>query len=116
LKRQNVILARNLRYQQTPAERLLWDHLSAKRLGGFKFRRQHTIGNYIVDFVCSSKMLVIEIDGGQHGELATEKSDAQRTKDLEVLGYQVIRFWNNEVIQNIDGVVSVISERLGLIP
>ena len=115
MKRQNVDLARNLRSQQTPAERLLWNHLSAKQLGGLKFRRQHPVDNYIVDFLCPSKMLIIEIDGGQHSEPGAETADVQRTKALEAMGYQVIRFWNNDVLQNIDGVISVIKERLGLV-
>jgi very-short-patch-repair endonuclease len=114
MKRQYVNLARNLRSQEPPAERLLWNHLNAKQLDGLKFRRQHTIGNYIIDFVCPAKMLIIEIDGGHHNELITENADTQRTKALKALGYQVIRFWNNDVLQNIDGVVFKIRECLSL--
>ena len=104
--------ARNLRRNQTVAEKALWLRLRDKQLEGLKFRRQHPIGSYIVDFVNLDKRLIIEIDGGHHNEPLTETADVQRTKDLEAMGYQVVRFWNNDILQNIDGVTFKIKEHL----
>ena len=87
----NIIrIAKNLRKKSTDAERLLWRHLRAKQLEGFKFRRQQPIGNYVVDFVCFENRIVIEVDGGQH---AIEKEkDSERTKWLESQGFKILRF------------------------
>jgi len=94
--------AGELRKKMTPAETKLWAILRGNKLNGVSFRRQHAIGKYIVDF-CSPKMkLVVELDGSQHAE--QKEYDAQRTEFLETQGYHVIRFWNNEVMKNIDGV------------
>jgi very-short-patch-repair endonuclease len=98
--------ARNLRRNQTDAERKMWRHLKNRASSGFKFRRQCPIGPYIVDFVCLEKMIVIEIDGGQHA--VHIQKDTQRTKNLEMRGYRVMRFWNNEVLTNTDSVLDVI--------
>lgn len=96
--------ARSLRQNPTDAERKLWQRLRA--LSGFAhFRRQATIGPYFADFACHTHRLVIEIDGGQHAESA---SDTIRTAYLEASGYRVLRFWNNDILGNIDGVVDVI--------
>ncbi len=89
-------LARSLRHRMTDAERVLWQHLRAHRFGGFKFRRQLVIEPYIVDFACLEAMLVIEADGGQHGEHLNR--DSARTAYLETLGYRVLRFWNHEIL------------------
>ena len=94
--------ARSLRREMTDAEKLLWRHLRMEQLGGYKFRRQHPLGNYIVDFVCLEAVLVLEVDGGQHAE--STDSDAIRTQWLEAQGLYVMRFWNNEVLNNIEGV------------
>ena len=94
-----------LRKELTPAERKLWAHIRNDQLG-VNFRRQHAIGNYIPDFVCIEKKLIIELDGSQH--LEQEEYDEERTKYLEAEGYRVIRFWNNEVTNNIDGVILAI--------
>lgn len=94
-----------LRKDPTPAERKLWSAIHNDQLG-VNFRRQHAIGNYIPDFVCIEKKLIIELDGSQH--LEQEEYDQERTKYLESLGYKVIRFWNNDVINNIDGVILAI--------
>lgn len=94
-----------LRKKSTPAERKLWSRIRDDQLG-FNFRRQHAIGNYIPDFVCIEKKLIIELDGSQH--LEQQKYDEQRTKYLNSLGYKVIRFWNNEVTNNIDSVILAI--------
>jgi very-short-patch-repair endonuclease len=105
--------ARNLRRSQTDAESKLWSQLRAHRLRSFKFRRQFPIREFIVDFCCRERRIVIELDGGQHGEPEGAASDARRTLALEAWGYRVIRFWNNEVLQNIDGVAEAIYEALG---
>ena len=89
--------SRNLRKNQTDAEKLLWYHLRSRQMENTKFRRQHPVGGYIVDFICLEKRLIIEIDGGQHNEQV--EYDAKRTRYLESLGYNVIRFWNHDVLQ-----------------
>jgi very-short-patch-repair endonuclease len=97
--------ARILRKQPTPAEIKLWAYIRNYKLG-VKFRRQHAIGNYIPDFCCIKKKLIIELDGSQHLEQA--EYDEERTKYFESLGYKVIRFWNNDVMKDINGVIRVI--------
>ena len=106
--------ARDLRRHSTDAERLLWRHLRDSQIVGSKFRRQEQIGHFIVDFVCYDKTLVIEADGGQHA-LQQEK-DAQRTAWLNTQGFRVLRFWNNEVLTNIEGVLERIWEELSSEP
>jgi very-short-patch-repair endonuclease len=101
---------RRLRREQTPAEGLLWQNLRARRLNGAKFRRQHPVGNHIVDFCCLSHRLIVEVDGGQHAD-EVGKDDA-RTKRLEAHGFKVIRFWNGEVLANLNGVLTSIAEAL----
>jgi very-short-patch-repair endonuclease len=105
-------LSRNLRTRQTDAENLLWRRLRGKQLAGVKFRRQHPIGKYIVDFVCLKKRLILEIDGGQHA-LEKDKDD-ERAKWLTAEGYHILRFWNNEVLENLPGVLETV--RLALLP
>jgi very-short-patch-repair endonuclease len=90
-------LARPLRKNLTDAERWLWNHLRNRNLAGWKFRRQHPIGPFIVDFVCIEKKLIIEVDGGQHTKEA--EADAKRTAFFEKEGYRVVRFWNHQVLQ-----------------
>ena len=101
--------ARELRRNMTDAERALWRRLRMRQLAGQRFRRQQPIGDYIVDFACPAARLVVEVDGGQHAE---EERDAARTRWLESRGYRVLRFWNNEVLGQIDGVLAVIEESL----
>jgi very-short-patch-repair endonuclease len=101
--------AGKLRKDPTPAERKLWSRIRNDQLG-VTFRRQHAIGNYIPDFVCIEKKLIIELDGSQH--LEQEEYDEERTKYLNSLGYKVIRFWNNDVTNNIDGVILAIIHAL----
>ncbi len=101
--KKNTNKARDLRSNQTDAETKLWFHLRARRFEGFKFRRQVPIDRFIADFVCMDKKLIVEVDGGQHGE--QQDKDAERTKVLEGCGYQVMRYWNNEVLENMDGVL-----------
>jgi very-short-patch-repair endonuclease len=95
-------MAGKLRKDPTPAERKLWSRIRNDQLG-VTFRRQHAVGNYIPDFVCIEKKLIIELDGSQH--LEQEEYDEERTKYLNSLGYKVIRFWNNDVMKNMDGVI-----------
>ena len=102
--------ARQLRKEPTPAERKLWAYLRGNKLNGINFRRQHAIGNFVPDFVSIKKKLVIELDGSQH--LEQEEYDIERTRSLESLGYKVIRFWNNDVLNNINGVIQVIEHAL----
>lgn len=109
-----VQVARRLRRNQTDAERYLWFKLRNSRLGGLKFRRQMSLNGFVVDFCCPDAKLVIELDGGQHAQQSEQ--DSRRTKNLEESGYFVLRFWNNDVLRNIDGVLeeilSVASQQL----
>lgn len=93
--------AKALRRNSTDVEGLLWQELRDRRIGGFKFRRQATVGPYVADFLCAEKRLIVELDGGQH----SAETDAHRTAELERLGYRIIRFWNNELTENRDAVV-----------
>ena len=99
-------LAIELRHELTPAEQKLWAYLRGDKLNGVKFRRQHAIGTYITDFCSSKARLIIELDGSQH--LEQKEYDSERTKYLEAQDYKVIRFWNNEVLNNLDGVILAI--------
>lgn len=96
--------ARQLRRQQTDAERHLWYYLRDRRLRGYKFRRQHLIDRYIVDFACLEVGLIVELDGGQHAE-ETRAYDSARTKTLESCGFCVLRFWNDQVFKETDAVL-----------
>ena len=100
-----IVLARNLRKNQTKQEQKLWYKLNNRQFFGLKYKRQCPIGNYIVDFVCKDIKLIIEIDGGQHNFDENVISDNARTEFLEGLGYKVIRFWNNEIDKSIDDVL-----------
>ena len=98
--------AANLRKNMTPAERKLWAYLERSQLG-VRFRRQHAIGDFIVDFCCVKKKIIIELDGSQHLDL--QEYDEDRSKYLESRGYRVIRFWNNDVMNDINGVILAIT-------
>jgi len=103
-------IARMLRKGSTNAEKILWYHLRGRKLEGYKFRRQQPMGRYIVDFVNFEKRVVIELDGGQH---AIEKdTDKERDAWLKAQGFKVLRFWNNDISQNLEGVLEVIRKRL----
>lgn len=110
MKRLNVDRARELRLGMTDAEQALWFRLRNRQLDGCKFRRQHTIDRYVVDFVCTERLLVVELDGGQHAE--QQDYDEQRTRHLQAKGYRVLRFWNNDVLTNIESVLEVVIEAL----
>ncbi|MGD9889088.1 MAG: endonuclease domain-containing protein [Halothiobacillaceae bacterium] len=105
-----LAFARELRLRQTDAEQLIWGLLRNRRLKNVKFRRQHPLGAYILDFYCAEHSLVIELDGGQHGE--QRRYDAQRDQWLAVQGLRVLRFWNNQVLQETEAVLTVIWDAL----
>ncbi len=107
--RETLATAQLLRRELTKAERKLWSALRNRQLDGAKFRRQQPIGPFIADFVCQEHRLVVEVDGGQHAE---SKADARRTAFLESEGYRVLRFWNNDILGNLDGVAEVIEATL----
>ena len=103
--------ARELRVKMTDAERRLWSALRHRRLEGYKFRRQHPLGPFVLDFACIEHRLAVEADGGQH---ADNPDDARRTRWLERQGWRVLRFWNNDVLANPSGMVDVILRTLTL--
>ena len=103
---------RQLRSNSTDVEIQLWHALRARQLAGYKFRRQHLVQGYYLDFACEAEKLGIELDGGQHAADAHSVYDAARTVQLEQSGWRVLRFWNNEVIENIDAVLLVIRDAL----
>jgi very-short-patch-repair endonuclease len=104
------IRARQLRNEATDAERHLWRYLRREHLAGYRFRRQHPLAGYIVDFVCLSVGVVVELDGGQHAEAVAY--DAQRTRLIEARGYRVLRFWNDDVLLRTDEVLAAILREL----
>lgn len=104
--------ARELRRKSTDAEQRLWNCLRNRQLGGAKFRRQVPIDRYVADFLCQDSRLVVEADGGQH----SEERDAARTAYLEAQGFRVIRFWNHDILENIDGVLDRIAEEMAKPP
>ncbi|HBI17354.1 MAG TPA: DNA (cytosine-5-)-methyltransferase [Candidatus Moranbacteria bacterium] len=109
----NIIkqLRKVLRKNSTPQEIILWSRLEKKQLG-YKFRRQHSFDNYIVDFYCKEKSLIIEVDGWQHKEEFSGEREKIRTEFLENKGFNVLRFWNNEINNNLEGVILRIKEYL----
>ncbi len=106
--------AKTLRTNQTDAEKALWYHLRAHRFMGLKFKRQKPISGYIVDFVCWEQKVVIELDGGQHAEQI--EYDIRRTQYLEGEGYRVLRFWNNQVLDELESVLEAIRLEIALSP
>jgi very-short-patch-repair endonuclease len=102
--------ARVLRHRQTDAENKLWAAIRAHQTTNTHFRRQHPVGDYIVDFCAPRRKLIIELDGGQH--LEQERYDEVRTRYLESKGYRVLRIWNDEVLKNLDGVIDTILDAL----
>jgi very-short-patch-repair endonuclease len=100
--------ARRLRSSQTGAEKSLWRQLRKLEMKGTHFRRQVPIGNYVADFACLASRLVIELDGSHHGDESNTAHDDSRTQWLEAEGYRVLRFWNNDLTENLDGVMGSI--------
>lgn len=108
LLKENLEKAKELRKNMTPQERKLWNILRNHQFYGYEIRRQYPIDKYIVDFICRNKKIIIEIDGGQHNEKYTLEYDKKRSADLGKLGYKVIRFWNNDIDKNLDGVYKIL--------
>jgi very-short-patch-repair endonuclease len=104
--------ARHLRRQMTDVEKKMWYHLRSRRFQGYKFRRQFPMGSYIVDFICLEMKLIIECDGGQHNEPEEQEYDQRRTTFLNNGGYQVMRFWNHEVLEDWEVVEEAIYREL----
>jgi len=102
--------AKHLRKNQAPAEKLVWDRLRNRQCGGYKFRRQAQVDQYVVDFLCAAKKVVIEVDGLSHE--GREDYDAQRTQHIETQGYHVIRFTNEDVYEDLDATIEAIFEHL----
>jgi very-short-patch-repair endonuclease len=100
--------ARQLRQTPTEAEKILWKALRRNQLGGVSFRRQHPIGRYVLDFYCPSAGLAIEVDGGQHAAGQQKEVDLRRDQRLAANGVRMLRFWNNEVLSNLQGVLQTI--------
>ena len=107
-----ITLARNLRKNATIQERRLWNLLKNRQFRNLKFKRQQPIGDYIVDFICKETKVIIEIDGGQHNELENIEYDKTRTEFLNGLGYKVIRFWNNDIYENINSVLLRLNQEI----
>ena len=101
--------ARRLRRDSTRSELFLWNKIRARQLGGLKFVRQEPVGRYVVDFICRDRRVIVEVDGGQH---ATSESDHVRDQWLRHHNYRVLRFWNNDVLQNTEGVLETILDTL----
>jgi very-short-patch-repair endonuclease len=104
-----IRIARKLRVNQTDAETVLWNRIRNRQIDGHKFVRQEPIRGYICDFVCRERLLIIEVDGGQHNESST---DAIRDQHLIADGFRVLRFWNNDVLGNLEGVLVTIQNEL----
>ena len=109
---EKYIRARKLRNNMTEQEKKLWYYLRKRLINSCRFRRQYPIGNYVVDFVCREKNLIIELDGGQHNEEQAIIYDKERTKYLESRVFRVIRFWNNDIDTNIEAVLGEIVKNL----
>jgi very-short-patch-repair endonuclease len=112
LSDQNLKIIRSLRKNPTPQEIIFWSRLRARRFKGLKFRRQYKIGKYVVDFICLEKKLIIELDGWQHKKENQKRYDKERTEFLKSNGFRVIRFWNNDINDNLDGVFLKIEQFL----
>ena len=112
--KENLEKAKELRRNMTPQERKLWRLLRNHQFYGYEIRRQYPIDKYIVDFICRSKKIIIEIDGGQHNDEKNIVYDKKRDNDLNKLGYKVIRFWNNDIDNNLDGVYKILQKEFNI--
>ena len=112
-RKARIARARSLRGASTDAERAVWAALRGRRFEGLKFRRQVPIDRYFVDFACVALKLIVELDGGQHADQIAY--DEERTRVLGLCGWRVLRFWNNDVLENIDGVAEAIMHEVRLI-
>ena len=106
--------ARDLRKNMTSQERKLWNIIKNRQFYGYRFRRQFPIGNYIVDFICREKKIIIELDGGQHNQQEEIQYDIERTEFLTSEGFRVVRFWNNDIDKNLSGVYKKLQEIFGI--
>ena|SRR5712691_4482415 len=104
----SVSKARQLRKKSTEAEKLLWSRLRNRRIEGLKFRRQHSIGTRVVDFFCAEAQLAIELDGSGHGHYLNQVADLDRELELHEKGVRLLRFWNDAIFDNLDGVIDAI--------
>lgn len=109
--KKNIDLRKRLRKESTPQEIILWSRLRRKNFK-YRFRRQHSIGNYVVDFYCPEKKLIVEIDGCQHKEKEQSRHDKDREIFLKGLNMKILRFWNDEINNNLEGVILKIEENL----
>ena len=107
---EQIAFAKKLRRNATDAEILLWGRLRRRQLNGYRFRRQHPIARYVVDFACVSERLIVELDGGQHTDQI--RQDKARSRELEAMGYRVLRFWNDDVLRDVDAVLEGIAAEL----
>jgi very-short-patch-repair endonuclease len=115
VSRETTLRAQRLRREATPLEKLLWSKLRHAQVGGYRFRRQHPVGPYILDFYCTDLKLCIEVDGDTHGAQASQVHDARRTDYLAARGITVVRFWNNEIRECLDAVAErVLAQCRGL--
>ena len=112
---QPIERARQLRSRLTDAERVLWRRLRLRQIDGHKFRRQHAIGPFIVDFACVEQKIIVEVDGGQHSD-ARVTYDRDRTEWLRTKGYTVLRFWNNDIMRDVESVLEAIRQTLQDLP
>jgi len=110
VSRKTTERAQKLRREATPAERKLWARLKAKQLNGLQFRRQHPIGPFIVDFYCAALKLAVEIDGDSHGSIEAQQFDEKRSPFIATKGVRLIRFWNSDIHERLDGVLADILE------
>ena len=111
----NQYKARELRNNLTPHEQKFWNIIRNRKFYGYRFLRQYVLGDYIVDFICRKKKIIIEIDGGQHNAENNINYDDKRTQFLNSAGYKVIRFWNNEIDNDIEGVYLKLKSEMGII-
>ena len=102
--------SRNLRKNMTDVERMLWAKIRGRQLQGFRFRRQHPIGSYIIDFICLELKLIIELDGSQH--MGQQQYDMKRSQWLQSNGFKIMRFWNSDILDDLDGVMQAICMHL----
>jgi len=105
---ESLLFAKQLRKEQTDAEKLLWEVVRGRRLCGFKFRRQHPVGGYILDFYCHEARFAVELDGGGHNFEEQQLYDEERTRALNGAGIKLLRFWNHDVLNNLDAVAEQI--------
>ena len=113
--RKTIIYRRELRHNTTPAEKLFWSKVANRAFQNLKFRKQHGIGPYVVDFYCAEKKLIVEIDGDSHATDRDIENDQERTKYLVGLSYEIVRYQNRDVINNVEGVFEDLARKINLL-